>query len=480
MTEEQNEAQPRKEISAEVFLGICSGGLRDIHIETGYNHFYRADSDNEIYQVVIKGQSIKGEVYLTKSKYTWKFSITDCIFLDAVIFEDAEFLKEVFFENVVFKKGFKFNEPNFHGNLICRRLQVDDNIWLHGGKFSKSFFLDVNCDDGIIPTAAVIIDGGEYNKLVIGSHYSQLRSIDMFTLGVTGNVFIAGRETIIHNIFIRGLSRHLMLSLEDFHVNSISIASYNSSVKFKIHKIKAYNIPNQKAEFKVQNSNLGTAEISTLNLKEFDIVNIRDSYLSNVNFVNTHWPTNITSYEQNGSVIITNTKLEDYYFKSRDTYRQLKYASSKYGDIVTSYEFLAKEMEAYRTQLKYKRINGRKDWWNNKSERINLWLNMFSNYYGNNWLKAVGWTLLFNSILFTFYCWAQGYRIGADWRTFWTLTAYSFEFLNPLRKADFLEHITGRHPAAGAIAIDYTSRIIIAYFVYQTISAFRKFGKRSA
>lgn len=159
---------------------------------------------------------------------------------------------------------------------------------------------------------------------------------------------------------------------------------------------------------------------------------------------------------------------------------QFKKIYENRGDTVRSTQVLAEEMEVYRKQLRS--INGLKgkEWWNNRAERLNLLLNRYSSYYGNNWLRGVATTIFINSAFFLLYCLLLGFRPGNNWHEFWKLAAYSLEFLNPLRKADFLQAKYNMEPNAGAIFIDYFSRIVVAYFVYQTIAAFRKFGKRSS
>jgi hypothetical protein len=64
---------------------------------------------------------------------------------------------------------------------------------------------------------------------------------------------------------------------------------------------------------------------------------------------------------------------------------------------------------------------------------------------------------------------------------FGKLFASSFDFLNPVHKTDFLVDRFDFTLDIGGLAlfIDNISRIIIAYLVYQTIAAFRKFGKKS-
>lgn len=150
---------------------------------------------------------------------------------------------------------------------------------------------------------------------------------------------------------------------------------------------------------------------------------------------------------------------------------QFKKIYENQGDTVRALEMRAQEMEIYRQLLREN-----KEIKNRNVERFNLFLNRWSNYYGTNWLLATVMTLSIVWFFFSAYCWAIGYRFGNDWNKFWLLFSHSFEFLNPIRRHPTFIEEDKVTPLARII--DYVGRIFISYMVYQTIQAFRKFGKK--
>lgn len=499
-----------KKLPGQEVLEILKGSYTG---NVDYEEYYKIHN-GDIRHVQFKNIILDELLVLYNTEYNHAIVFKECVFEKSIEFGDSTFNYHVSFQNCVFNNDITFYEPTFNGLRISNCI-VHNSVSIEGGTFNNDFNISVHGENG---DPSVFLHSGYFNKLSISSglNDTQLEQIDIMTINVTGKIFINGSEqldgkltgkksykTRVKKLYIRNLSENLILYFENIHVNKVSIASFTNSVKFKMHNIHLYPIDGEISEFTIQNSNLGNAELSTIDLSKFDVVNIRDSYISDTNFVNTIWHDNITSYDQNGSVIIREIdNYEEYYFKNRDVYRQLKYASNKYGDTVSAFEFLAKEMEAYRKQLfqfdvkfEFQRkfllpknwskiITLNKGWWNNKSERLNLWLSMSSNYYGNNWLKATGLTLLINLILFTFYCSSRSIYPNPfgleNWRRFGAVLPYYFEFLNPLHKPDFFSHIKSGEPNSGALLIDYLSRIVIAYLVYQLITAFRKFGRKSA
>lgn len=165
--------------------------------------------------------------------------------------------------------------------------------------------------------------------------------------------------------------------------------------------------------------------------------------------------------------------------QKRIAYGQFKKIYDNRGDNVSASEFLALELNSYKADLERKNIK-----W---GERINLYLNKFSSDYGNDWVRAVFVTTGATLFCFWIYCLLLGYGIGDDSEKAFELLSFAPEFLNPLRKADFLKDNKGDYlivPESSGIKglarfWDYFSRIVIAYFVYQTIQAFRRFGKKS-
>ncbi|MBA4849045.1 hypothetical protein [Emticicia sp. BO119] len=218
-------------------------------------------------------------------------------------------------------------------------------------------------------------------------------------------------------------------------------------------------------KFLLVNSDLGKTSFINCKLDQFSNFVFDGSKMLEVFVGGTHLPVNINIHLSGNE--------SDYNERKRLAYSQFKKIYDNRGDNIRASEFLALELETYRTQL----INGRKNW----SERFNLWLNKISSNYGNDWMRAVLVTIVVTLCCFWIYCRSLGYNIGDNYEKAFELFSYSPEFLNPLRKADFLKDSKIKPTLSGwkgfARFWDYLSRIFIAYFVYQTIQAFRRFGK---
>lgn len=247
----------------------------------------------------------------------------------------------------------------------------------------------------------------------------------------------------------------------------------NQQVEKNSEGIYQFEELNKSSIMKVVNSDLGKTTFIGCDINQFDRFEFSNSKILDVFVADTILPKKekiFTTVEKNTEYLLLEQR--------RLALSQFKKIYENRGDIVNAIEYHAHEMETYRECLSLVKPSDSKEWWNNFSEKINLNLNRYSSYHGNNWLRAVVVTLSLNFAFFTAYCWSLGYYLGTDGNKFIELFSYSFEFLNPLRKADFLKDVIDKATPLSRI-IDYTARIFIAYFVYQTIQAFRKFGKKS-
>jgi hypothetical protein len=221
---------------------------------------------------------------------------------------------------------------------------------------------------------------------------------------------------------------------------------------------------NQKTTIHFENSDLGKTSFINCDLASFDEFYFYNTKMLEVFVAGTELPKAVT---------LPNEKQNEKYAQERLAFGQFKKISENRGDNVQATEFLALEMDAYA-----KHISEDSTKW---GEQFNLWLNKISSNWGNDWVQAVKMTLIITAICYVIYCHALGFRMfGTDFNLFLDLASYSFEFLNPLRKADFLKDFDSQIKINWlARTIDYLSRIVIAYFTFQTIQAFRRFGKKS-
>lgn len=108
-----------------------------------------------------------------------------------------------------------------------------------------------------------------------------------------------------------------------------------------------------------------------------------------------------------------------------------------------------------------------------------LFLNRISNSFGINWSRGVIFTMI---TAFVFYClinyWgtdSQFFEIGwENWNSFGKVWK---EYLNILNVFNFNNQKDGIILNAWGETFFFLSKIFIAFGVYQTIAAFRKYGK---
>ncbi len=158
----------------------------------------------------------------------------------------------------------------------------------------------------------------------------------------------------------------------------------------------------------------------------------------------------------------------------RETFRILKYQSSSQGDIIYSLTFSALEIKSYQDSL-HRDIYKKKKWWKSQ-DYIILILNNISNKHGKSWSRGILFTLgaglifFYLSLLSTY-----KYNFGCPNLTRADLVSNFGNFfisLAPTHKFDYLEK-EGLGPFF--YMWDFIGRIFVAYGIYQTIQAFRKF-----
>jgi hypothetical protein len=163
--------------------------------------------------------------------------------------------------------------------------------------------------------------------------------------------------------------------------------------------------------------------------------------------------------------------------QSRLVFGQLATAFKNQGDNINALEYQSREFESH--------YNGLRLWSKSFFEVVNLWLNKWSNNFGRSWQRGVLFTVGVGILLFYFlvisskeYTIAFGINIRNG-----MLPAF-LKFMNPLRFFD-TESLFKIQPESQVITLtstsyfwDFLGRIVIAYGYYQTIQAFRRYGRK--
>lgn len=172
----------------------------------------------------------------------------------------------------------------------------------------------------------------------------------------------------------------------------------------------------------------------------------------------------------------------------RETYRILKQTLVSQGNISESLFFKVREKETLRVELRKQRFiesDANKKWrWVKKSsfyigiclDRVNLWLNKRSNYYGKSYGRAVVFVVLVGGLFFYLSCIFSPSFVPAwhfDWSTFCLGVSYFFQFLLPTHKFDYMGDVSS--DVTAFYIFDFLGRLFVGYGIYQFIQAFRKY-----
>lgn len=364
------------------------------------------------------------------------------------------------FENVTIREGLrifqgKFNSLNFiSGDISSINISHPTIKYLQVNQNARIKQLDINT------TKAVNMPAG---------------SIYYFGMSLPDDIIVNIDDYNIERLKLKGSLRSSTVILKDITVKELYIDKFfsrgnNTIILSNIKPFGANSI------LSFTNSYLGNIVFFDIDLSKFKTLNILNTSLIDCVFSNVMWPKHIEVYNikdlntdyKTELIKIGETK-EQIFSKQRENYRQLKHASSKQGDKAQELIFHSKEMKYLRKSSSYFELN-------NKGI---LWLSYLSNNHGINWVISLVWLFVFGA-LFTFaLIFASDTNVTLlrlnDIELYWNWRIF-FSILNPTHRLEEVEkQITSISPAG--VALDFVSRIVIGFLIYQVIIAFRKFNK---
>jgi hypothetical protein len=248
-----------------------------------------------------------------------------------------------------------------------------------------------------------------------------------------------------------------ILVLDDCIIESFEFNSMKNSGSLRLLHI----VSPESSSLSILNSDLGMTDFIRCNFDNavFHFTNskIAESFLAETNF-----PKRVCSDKQLN------------HHQAQLAFGQLQTAYQRQGDSVRASEYQAREIEAH-----YKTIS----WTTHFPTKLNLLLNKISNNYGRNWAQGIAFSFLIG--LLVFYCLilsSEEFYLAWNFSHVSDLTDSFLKFMNPLRHFEtenlFADKSPRVTPNPWSYIWDFAGRIFVAYGYYQTIQAFRRFGKK--
>lgn len=357
-------------------------------------------------------------------------------FKRSVSFTEKVFEEDVDFSRCVFDELFYLKDCTFNCNVNFKPSWFNSRTFFHTIKFNQSV-----CFDGAKFHSKTIFHKSTFNNLVsfrntsfkslVDFYYAtfckpvQFHLTDFFDRAIFSNVIFEREVQFLHN-----------------RVDNNTLISFESAI-FK----SGLDISRSNFWCKLQFWN------STLkfNIKDYNLYETDSAILD----LSLHKPKNLTTLQ-----------------RLRETSRIIKNEYSKEGNRIQELEFKKREIELYQQELNFQNMNVKTE------EKISLWFNGVSNKHGDSWVRGVGFTLIAGLIFYILFLtplFINGdLECDPSWDGLGNVIRYYFEFINVTNWSYNPFGITNYNWSYVALFI---GRIFIGYGYYQTIQAFRKFGK---
>lgn len=151
----------------------------------------------------------------------------------------------------------------------------------------------------------------------------------------------------------------------------------------------------------------------------------------------------------------------------RESCRIIKNEFTKDNNAIEALEYHKSEMTLYLKELKSKK---------KKEERITLWFNKVSNYFGTSWARGLIFTLLATLLFYILFLLSLTHYLAFDCSGV-AISATIKHFVEFLNITNWSIKPFGVENYNWAYLVLFIGRIFIGYGYYQTIQAFRKYGK---
>jgi len=390
-------------------------------------------------------------------KVTETIRISGRIFEHGIDIADCD-IQGLYIKDCIFEKGF-----NIQRTSIKEKLDIDSSRIK--GALTIGYIDDRICKLGSLRLYAVKIE----DSIVISKVHIET-DLTLFYLKVSQFASI-NDSTIEGELWISNVITSDLLQIDDCSVGKLKICSIADKMTVKVSEtefrelcfdgftnngyLQLINLmPKQKSLIQIENSSMGKYELIHCNFSTTKMI-IYGSRIIDVFYTDTKFPDRLNmpdGFSQDDA------RAHEVF---RDGYNQLKTIAQKQNDRKMFLQYQAAELSSYFKSifLKEKPLT--------QIQLIAMWL---SNNYGTSWGRGVLFVSILNLFFLSLYF--SNLHLDLTKTSIITFCANYIDllFLSLIKKPDFM--IGNR----GTIIFG-VSRIFIAFGIYQTIAAFRKFGK---
>jgi hypothetical protein len=309
------------------------------------------------------------------------------------------------------------------------------------------------------------------SKLEVTSNFVKAKKIKLnLNLSIQFNASSNDIQTIISNCQLDALSiqgsSSGQVDVENTDINKLYLYNFSPRTDVSFYAIKP--LP-EAADGKIgiHKCNLDNAWFNNVSFDKYKVISLFRSKFSKTLFTSCDFPESYTAFEN--FLPIENVHYPENRTKNdpKNLYEILLQLKKSMDSTGNYYEAQKIQSIAHNALHKISGIG--------RSDRFILWVNKQSNHHGLS-IKRPFILLLCSSItLYILYLLSIG-RIFTSMPIDWNLIGYYFSFLDITHRTDFL--VDKELLTWAPLTIDYFTKVIVGFFIYQLIASFRKYGKK--
>lgn len=270
-------------------------------------------------------------------------------------------------------------------------------------------------------------------------------------------------DCILNSLSLRG-SANGKISIENTRINNLFIRDFSSQSEMLLYNISPY-LTDSKVE--VHKSNMDNSWFDNIDFNGYKTLSFYRTRFTKATFTSCNFPKDSLSFAKFKTlenIHYPDKKPQNYYKDQYETFLQLRKSLESSGNYFEAQKLSAISKDSLR------KISSLP-----KSDKFILGLNSVSNNHGLSIKRPFIGLLIFSILFYIFYLLSID-RVFKSTDFDWSLVGHYFSFLDLTHRKDFL--IPKSEYTFWTLFLDFGNKIIVGFFIFQFISAFRKYVKK--
>ena len=301
-----------------------------------------------------------------------------------------------------------------------------------------------------------VLSIGEWGKVDLNLHIKFNKNID--------NQKVVISKAQLHSLTLSGRTE-ASISIEESHIDNMYLYEFSPKGQTSFYGINP--LAKNETKIGIHKCNLDDVSFDNVRFDQYSRISLYRSKLAKAVFTSCDFPDTYSSFER--FLPIDNVHYPDrrtlsHHKDQYEIFLQLKQALEATGNYYEAQKLQSISHEAL------KRVPSIAN-----DDKTILEVNSFSNNHGISISRPFWWFICVSIGFYLLYLLSLG-RLFTDSEFDSTLVGYYFSFIDITHRTDFLVDKTEYN--GWSLAIDSLAKLIMGFFIYQFIAAFRKYGKK--